>query len=216
MEEKHSIQALISQPALKLELKLDARATREDVMQAVDEVCRSLVQLDATREVVSVSLGRLLALVQDRKLYQPEFKSFERFRLATAERYGLARSTISECLAIARALPQITDEQVRHIPKTNLALVARAAKEVPRRKIPALLRQAEHRSVAGFRESLDEQGLLKRGPGRETKPGIVVLTIRVSVGVARAWRAYVGEGDPGEVFAGLIKLIKPAKRSKAA
>jgi len=143
-----------------------------------------------------------MALVQDRELFKPEHETFEEYRLAIADKFGLSRATVSNDLMIARALPKLEIAQARRIPSANLTLIARVSKHATQRKVAWLLLEAETKPIAEFRQAMEKRGLIAHRGGN---PGLVSIVLRVSKAIASEWRKFrrdrTDDEALGELFA---------------
>lgn len=195
------ITGTIKSAGVDLRVNLRRDSTKADVMAALKDVCSQLRRSTVTGTKLGMMMGHMLELVKVRKLYKPEFDTFDAFRLDLAAKHNLGASSASYWQAVAHYLPEIEPAQVTKVPTKNLWMLARATRKLSsRRQIASLLKQAEELQVPEFREALEEKGLLN------PKKGTVLhaLTIRVPGSVLKQWRALVGDNDPGKVLRDLI------------
>lgn len=194
----------VAAPALKLSVALSATSTHQQAMKAIDSLCGALhtqeVSIEHTRRV----LGKTLAVVQDHRLYEPEFSSFEQFSVSIATRHRVSRATLRDSLFIARRLPDLTTEQAEAISMVNLSLVARAAKDAKPGDVKMLLRDAARMPITEFRTSLQGRGLIASNEAD-------IDTVRVSFILSKAtyerWMKLVGERDATTVFIDAVNLL---------
>jgi hypothetical protein len=183
-------------PAFAVKIAIYDHSTPQETSRAIDAVCAAMSRQEASAERLRVLLGRLLVHVQDQRLFEPEYSSFELFTQSVTERHRMSRATLREALMIARRLPGITPEQAEDIPMTSLALVARAAKNADPRAVSGMLRHAANHSVAEVREHT--MGLVP-----QKKQGGVIIRLMVTAAVAKRWKALAGD-DAGAAFAALV------------
>lgn len=217
---RKSISDIINVSAVKVKVLLSDKSTPIQAMSAVDGVCAALQRSEQSVERLRVLLGRVMAEVQDRKLFEPAYESFEQFTQAVAEKHRLSRTTIRESLLIARRLPGLTPEQAENIPLTNLTLAARMAKDQKPRAIGGILKNAANMNVLEFRqkamETLHVDGNGAKGDkDTHTRAKTVLLRLRVSEKVAKLWAGVVGTQDAGEVFAGMVMGMVTEKKKAA-
>jgi hypothetical protein len=186
-------------------------ATNEKIIASASRACELLAAHQSQGERLKLSLGKILAIVQDSRAWEEEYKSFEKYRMAMAAQFGIGRSTISECLMIVRALPTLEADQAERIPATNLALVAKAMKDgAAPRKLVSLLREAETAPIAQFKARLQERGMLRRPPARED--GLMTVTLRVTNAVGAQWLKFLGDREPADAFADLLRISRSSGR----
>lgn len=195
-------------PAIKLSIRIGPDSTRAEVMREVDRLGKMMNTYLATGKRIGLLLGHVMALVKDRELYKPEHATFEDYRLAIADKYGLSRTTVSLDLQIARALPRVTPEQARKIPTTNLVLVARASKNASDSKLASLLVQAEKSSIVEFRRSMEKRGLITQ----RLHPGLVKLVLRVTKATRKDWHKFRGDRSDEQALSAIVMPARPAKR----
>lgn len=187
-------------PAIRLSINVGPDSTRAEVMREVNRLGNMMNSYLATGKRIGLLLGHVMALVQDRELYKPEYETFEEYRLAIAEKYGLSRSTVSADLQIARALPKVTPEQARRIPTANLTLVARACKMAGAGRVAGLLAAAEKTPILEFRRTMEKRGLITQ----RLHPGLVKLVLQVTKATRKDWRKYRGDRTDEEVLRAIV------------
>lgn len=214
---ENNISEVIALHGFNVKFNITTESTAEEATRAIDTVCAALNVADGSAERLRLAMGRLLAHVQDSKLYQGEFESFEAFTEAIMERHRISRGTLRDSLMVARRLPKLTGEQAEKIPMTSLTLVARAAKAATPAKMKTILRQAETMSPANLRQKLDNSGLISRRVVA-SQDGKVTLKVSVSKKTANQWERLIGDRDPSEVFAEIVRLasVPVISRKKAA
>ena len=200
-----------------LDVSLKEGITPADAMKLVDDVCDRLYKAETSVEHTRWLLGRLLADVQDRRLYAPAHYSFEQFTLALAEKHRLSRPTLRNALMVARRLPELSVKEAESIPGTSLTLIARAAITADSRQIKKLIAEAQGKTILEFRDGVMNRGLVGR-PGRpqESARKMVTVKIQVSRSLAGKWSVLVGERSPAAVFGELVNEGLSASGQKAA
>lgn len=196
-------------PTLNISVSLTADTTSVQAMHAVDAVCTALARQAQSIGYLRVLLGRLLAEVQDRELYKPEFVTFEAYKESLDVKYRLSRTVLNNALMIVRQLPHITPEDAADKPVVSLMLVARAAANgAETRVVNRLFKESGEKTIDEFREKVEEQGLVgRRGrpEGGARKSGPVTLRIVTSARAAKKFRDRAGD-DPGKYLEVLLSL----------
>lgn len=206
----------VNAPALKVHISLGPKANSLQAMEAIDAICVALSRQEASAQHLRILLGRTLAAIQEKRLYEPDHATFEEFTLAVAEKHRLSRTTVRESLMIAKNLPMLDMRQAEEMPMLNIALAARAAKKASPREMPGIIKAATRTTVIEFRQKMEERGLIAhRGRPEGEKSDTVTLHIKVKPAVADRWREIVANEDPGAVLADMI-MPKRAARRKAA
>lgn len=196
-------------PTLNISVSLTADTTSVQAMHAVDAVCTALARQAQSIGYLRVLLGRLLAEVQDRELYKPEFVTFEAYKESLDVKYRLSRTVLNNALMIVRQLPHITPEDAADKPVVSLMLVARAAANgAETRVVNRLFKESGEKTIDEFREKVEEQGLVgKRGrpEGGARKSGPVTLRIVTSARAKKKFLDRAGD-DPGKYLEILLSL----------
>jgi hypothetical protein len=200
----------ITLPILKLRVSIQTDATPEQAREAIDAVCGALSRQESSVEHLRILLGRMMAEVKDRRLYRPEFATFEAFTQDLMARYRLSRSTVRDAIMIVRRLPTLEPEAAEGIPLTNITLAARAAKGMEPRDVKWLLKSAARMNVIEFRAKVEGDGLLPHVGRPAGKSGMVTLRLRVSKALAARWAALVEGRDAGKVLSGLMASAREA------
>ncbi len=196
---KPIIEDNFSLPAFAVKIAITSSSTAAETTVAIDTVCTAMTRQEGSMQRLRVLLGRLLAEVKDRSLFEPQYAKFEDFKEAIGKKHRLSQATIAEALSVARQLPKLTLEQAEEIPMTNLALVARAAKTAEPQAIRGLLRNAANDSVGKFKERIESMGLIRHAHHK----GVTIRIAGVSASVAKRWKAIAGD-DPAGMFTELI------------
>jgi hypothetical protein len=194
-------------PGLKLSITVGLNTPKNDVLREVDRLCNLMKEYVSTGKRLGLLLGRVMALVKERKLYMPEFENFEDYKMHVAEEFGLSRSTVSEDMQIARYLPKVTPEQARLIPTANLALVARASKRVSDGRVVKLLEEAQKSSIIDFRRNMEKRGLI----AQRVHPGLVKLVLKVTKATRKDWYTYRAGRSDQEA---LSEIVAPERTTK--
>jgi hypothetical protein len=206
-------------PMLSVSVSLTPDTTSTQAMHAVDAVCTALARQAQSIGYLRVLLGRLLAEVQDRELYKPEFATFEAYKESLDVKYRLSRTVLNNALMIVRQLPDMQPEDAADKPVVSLMLVARAAANGAETKVvKKLLKEAGERTIEEFREKVEEQGLVgKRGRpnGGARRSGPVTLRIITNARTAGRFRDRAGD-DPGKYLERLLSLDTDSARTTAA
>ncbi len=184
-----------------LKVYLGPRATRAAVIREVERVCGVMKSQEAAGKRVGLLLGHLLAMVQDREAFKPDYGTFEEYTMAIADKFGLSRATVRADLRIARALPDLDADQARRIPGANLTLVARAAKNTTAKKVKALLVKAEKTPIVEFRHEMEKRGLIH---SKEEDADSVPLHLHVTRQLADGYRKFKGERTDDEALGELL------------
>jgi hypothetical protein len=203
------IDDVVSFAGIKLEVHLDEHSTRAQVVKEVNRVSEAMKDNEAAGKRLGLLLGHIMALVQDRELWKPEFESFEAYSLSIADRFDLSRATVRADLRIARALPTVDSDQARRIPRANLTLVARVAKNSTPKKVLALLAQAERTPIVEFKHEMQRKGLI---PGKAEDPDLVALHLHVHEELAEAYKRLRGERTDDETL-GQLMMGRPGKKA---
>ncbi len=157
-------------------------------MKAVETICTALDHHEASATHLRMLLGRVVAEVKARRLYEPEYAGFDQFVQAMTAKYHLSRMTIYKAQMIANNLPQLQPKDVEAIPLTNLELVAGAAKDAKPGLIRQMLKAAAKSNLVDFREQAEKKGwVVKRGRpegGSGAEEGMVAVRIHMSVKLA--------------------------------
>lgn len=208
MKALDSIESKLHLPVLNLSVALAAGTTHEQAMSVIDRVCSALNRQESSVMQLRIFLGKLMAAVQDRRLFAPAFNTFEEFIIAVANKHNLSRSTVRNSLMITRALPDLDPEKADKVPLTNLILVARVSKGRDKKEIDSIMKAAAKSSVIDFREDMEEKRYVAKrgrpsGPPRTT--GKITLHIVVAARVAKTFRDRAGD-DHGKYLAHLLSL----------
>lgn len=207
MTKNNELVPALNMPVLNIAINPDA--TPDQAMSAVDTVCDALSKWEASTERLRVLLGRLMAEVKDKKLYKPQFSTFEEFTQEIVKKHRLSRSTVRDSIMIVRRLPGLEPEDAEKMPLTNLTLAARAAKNMEPKAVTGLLRSAARLSIVAFRDKVAD--LL---PSKKVRPfGKISIRIVVGKGIAARWEMLTRDSDPAKIFAA---LVSEASRSVAA
>lgn len=196
-------------PGLKLSISVGPNSPKAEVLREVDRLCKLMNNYVATGKRIGLLLGSVMALVQDGEFYKPEFATFEAYRLHIAKIYGLGRSTVSEDMQIARALPKMTVEQAKVIPSANLALVARAVTKGTSKATQHLLTAAKNTPIIEFRRMMERRGLITQ---RKT-PGLIKLVLKVTKATRRDWHKWRGTRTDEEALSSIVGPAKQGKRT---
>lgn len=214
----------------KLTLTFSETTSSEQAQKAVEACCVALIGEARKISYLRTVLGRLLAEVQQRKLFRPEFSSFEAYIKSLDEKHGLSRTVAREAMQIVGAFPDLAPNDAEHIPYSNLLLAAKAAKKMDTpREVRGLLKQAPNLSLAEYRETLVEKNLLgQRGRPQGyrkikgvlgKKSGPAALRIIVTARLARQFKEQAQErfaGDLGKYLTHLIALDHGATETAEA
>lgn len=184
----------------------------EKIMQATDRVCELLVTHEARGERLRLVLGKMLALAQDTKAYRPEFRSFEEYSQALADRQQISRAMMRECLRWVRRIPELDPDQAERIGSTNINLVVRAIAGAGEKRLPKLLEEAETTPITEFEAKLQQRGWLGRRDPSATST--VLISIRGPLTLLERWRRFIGEREPAEVLAELIRKRRAEKKKE--
>lgn len=196
-----AVHETIRTTAIHFKIDLTAKSTHTQAMDAVGEVCNALHTQEQSAEYLRVCLGRVMACVNDNKLYEPTYASFEQFSRWVEDTHKLSRQTLQNAMLVARRLPTLDRASAESVPMTALTLVARAAKDATPAEIKQLLSEAADKPLMEFRQSLEDQGFI---PVRTATPidgdGKVAVTFRLSPLAAEQWKAMCAGRDQSEVF----------------
>ena len=187
-----------------LDFSLKEDITSAEAMQAVDKVCAEFFRAETSVEAYRLLLGKLLANVQERELFRPQYGSFEQFTMALAEKHRLSRTSLRNALLVAKTLPTLSIKEAESIPSVSLTLIARAASapSADSRQIKRLIAEAQGKTIVDFRESIMSRGLVGR-PGRpmeSVRKNVTIKILNVSRSDAGKWSVLVGDRSPSAVF----------------
>ena len=213
------VNEIVSGHSVKVQVKLDENATDREILNSLDNACREWGTVQKIEMAVRLLVGRILIAVRARELYKEEHGTFRDFLVYIEHHYGIKKSSAWDAINIVEGLPTISTERAEKIGPTNLLVVARAVKAVPkyRRELLAerLLTEADRRPpVDEFRERLENAKLLRTGRERRRLARIV---LEVPIAVANEWRELVGTRNSAQVFAELVRgsARKPVDRAIA-
>lgn len=199
-----TVKESVALKAVNLTVALTAGSTHATAMRVIDSVCGALHSQEVSIEHTRRVLGKTLAVIQDAKLFEPEFSSFEQFSQHLTVKHRISRATLRDTLFIARRLPDLTDAHVESIPMVSLSLVARAAKDAKPHDVKMLLKDAERMPVNEFRTSVATRGLIS---SVESSIDSVTIKFNVSKAVGNKWFKLVGERDATTVFIDAVEAL---------
>ena len=227
-KEKTGISEVVTSPRWSLKVDVGATTTPTAVFKYVDELLTQIGRQDATAQALRHMTGRVLAEIQDRKLYKGVFDSFEAYTTHLAQERNLSRRTIRNYLMEYRALPFLTPADVENIPQGNIHLAARIMRD---RKSPSpkfaleVLTAAGKDNLVEFQKEARERGwVVHHEQGKAGMPGKAsgkARSVTVSFTLTQEenvrWLALVGDRDPKVVFLSFIPAVAVKGRvNKAA
>ncbi len=197
----------------EIQVSLNGRTTPEEAQHAVEQVCTALSKRLQSASYLNTLLGQLAVEVKTRKLYQPQFRTFEEYTESLTERFGFGRSTIREAMLVVQAFPKLDAKAVQDIPFHNMRVAARVARQDPE-LTPTQILKGAGATNREYRQHLAKRGLLHqlgRPAGGSRRSGLVDLRITCSAIVARRFREQAGkwpQGDQGKYLAHLLMRAK--------
>lgn len=201
----------VSGRQISLHVRLEGDATDQQIICALDDVCRAWSANITTGAALQLLVGNLLMAVQARGIHKQEpwgtFDAFVTKEIAT--KYGIELRTAYRCLELVSGLPHLTPEQTR-IPTGKLLLAAKAVNAAPpqskERVRMRVMERAGHEdvSIESFRAELKGAKLL-RTSHRESHLKLVTLNFQVPVELAERWKRIVGNRPASLVFAEMVE-----------
>lgn len=207
-------------PAYTINIELTKDATPAQAQHAVETVCAGLAKAELTVKHFRVLLGRLMRQVQLRRLYEPEFTSFEQYTQALARKYKLSRPTLRKALRIAKYIPDLEPKEADKMPLANLELLAAVASKTPAKNLIELRKAAPKLNVVEFRERVQTDGLMGRQGrpatnGKEKRRVVVVLKLSLSAALAKRYQNLRGSESDAKFIAGLLETAEAGMKRTA-
>ncbi len=210
-------------PPLKVSVSIGSGTSSEQAMAAVDSICEAMVRQTRSITYLRLTFGRFVKEIHRRKLYKPEFRSFEAYLASLDRKYGMKRTTVTEILTSINTFPKLEPEEAEDIPLQSLKLISQVVRnhELPPRQASALLADARKKTFSDLRDGIEERGLVGPSAGRPAggnrTTGSVALRVVVSARAANRFRAISEERglEPGKYLEYLMSLDRQ-KGQKAA
>lgn len=206
----------IGAKAFKLGVEITERTPDDKVTEMLHTTCAEFVGHMGTTARFQLVVGRILSVIRERKLFKAAYKTFDRYMVAEViDKYGISRATVWTGLQIAQTVPEITVEQATAIGVVKVRDIARAIRheqdkfnkpEDKTKLIDKLVKQAPKMTQPEFRKHLEAGNLLapRTSPQRQN-----VIVVRGTPELVAQWEAIVGDSEPAEVLAAILKRMGP-------
>jgi hypothetical protein len=193
----------------QINLDIPADATLTQVEETLQIVVTGYGQLVAAAERLKPIIGRILVVVDTRRLWVTTHTGFTEYLNSLSARFGLARQTAFEALRIARKFPDLTQAEYAKYGASRLLLAAGITDSTdPEHR--NILDQLSKMTVQEGRDKLKaarnklKQGALLNG---EAPPEVVTVTIKTIASVRDRWQQALAATDLGasELFSQMVE-----------
>lgn len=185
----------------EIQLNIPDDAKLLDVEKTLQLAITGYKRLSEASERLKPIIGRILLVVQERKLWKPDYKNFTEFLdKKVVDEMGLGRSNAFDALRIARAFPTMSNEDYQRYGASRLLEAAKITDEA-QEDYKQILQDASKMTVEEFKQKVKEQR-------PATRPVTFTVSVRVTPEVKGMWTGLVEafEGTPGDLFKQMITL----------
>lgn len=184
-----------------IQLNIPEDATLSAIEKTLQLAITGYKRLAEASERLKPIIGRILLVVQERKLWKPDYKNFTEFLdKKVVDEMGLGRSNAFDALRIARAFPTMSNEEYQRYGASRLLEAAKITDEA-QEDYKQVLQDASKMTVEEFKQKVKAQR-------PSTRPVTFTVSVRVTPEVKGQWVALVEafEGTPGELFSQMVTL----------
>lgn len=201
-----------------IQLNIPEDAKLGDIEKTLQLAITGYKRLAEASERLKPIIGRILLVVQERKLWKPEYKNFTEFiDKKVVEEMGLGRSNAFDALRIARAFPTMSNDEYQRYGASRLLEASKITDEAQDNYKDVLMNASKI--------TLDEFKQFVKAQRPSNRPVTFTVSVRVTPEVKGKWQGLVEafEGTPGELFAQMVDTYiakinqgVPAARKPAA
>jgi hypothetical protein len=171
------------------------------------ECGRQIDRVDRYSRALRYAMGKMMTMAARRPEFLADcgFKEFQQFEDAMIQTTGMSRSILWDWKPIYEKLPELTREQLAHIPRESLTLIIR---NIPESKQEMALQVAAEITYRKFKVFAETEGFI--GPGEADGASLIVTGNKATIAEIRAFldhpevQDYVGTSDYAELLIALI------------